>query len=969
MVNGAMLFTPLDDTWDQQTVISTPKQLAEDPEALLNLSIPYVDKHYGRADGIIDPTEYASNYTDPSTGITVYLEHNSTFLYVGLEASTSGWIAIGWKNYTDDFTTQGLNNSDLIFGYAPGTPHDDYDRVTASDVVSVQYTLQLRNGTIKDSGTLPNDDSTTPIIDDSLLQGYKDAVIGMRIGEEKHFIIPAEEGYNTPQSELYGEDLEFTITLTRINSEFTNPADSSNIIYSDEHGTSTFQHLPDANQSQIIAADGSDNGVKTQLEYYILMNSTDPNDIPIFNNTDISYPFFLMFSTSEDITQLPVRHSEWATPPLGTLIPNTGPDIIIEKPEENATLGYVVDISLNITDSASWARTTWYKFDDENWTELIYDFKTDLWETSIDLTGYDEGQYTIWFNSTDPSNFTTTETIDINIDRPYLPLLGMKLDVERTFSTKLFHTTEVIDVYTVTNNGSAPINAIEVFLPAEFGIRLLGIEIEDTEENVLECVRLEDYQGLYHWRVYMYQAVDYNQRYEFTMTSYYHSLHELINFEGNIYQVEFTKLPMVPYVLSSGQLILAFRSGDTLTTTSPEGVWYNLLPLQSDTISFEMRSYTPFIVADRHTRITIEPWGYMTYHETITMHNLGNTKESIFLFTIPEYVTSVKIFDEVGILANSQPLGVWDLNTTVDLQINLLQDRFGEDAFYPGYSYTFYIDYTIQISGHSETNSSGDVLTLPMGTFGDCLVQTHVVDVILSPAIDLKSVSGSYRLLYGVFDTTLRYTEYNTTLHNPPRIVLVYAVSLGSALRPVVFALIIGLVASIFVVHRRLSFIEGSSTESSSADGRSETRQIGAPIELLSDFAKTYSKKISLNMEMEKLESDRRKGKITKKELMLRERDVKSQVQEVDQALPTLKENLIQYGAKYRDLISQLELQDEKIEGAKAGLRQLLLRKKKQRISRAAFEKSRQDYLKTIKKATTATDRILLTFQEEAGEI
>ncbi|MCK5240689.1 MAG: hypothetical protein KAR33_14130, partial [Candidatus Thorarchaeota archaeon] len=60
---------------------------------------------------------------------------------------------------------------------------------------------------------------------------------------------------------------------------------------------------------------------------------------------------------------------------------------------------------------------------------------------------------------------------------------------------------------------------------------------------------------------------------------------------------------------------------------------------------------------------------------------------------------------------------------------------------------------------------------------------------------------------------------------------------------------------------------------------------------------------------------------------------------------------------------------DEKVEGAKAGLRQLLIRKKKQRISRTAFEKSRQDYLKTIKRATTATDRILLTIQEEAGEI
>jgi chromosome segregation ATPase len=102
---------------------------------------------------------------------------------------------------------------------------------------------------------------------------------------------------------------------------------------------------------------------------------------------------------------------------------------------------------------------------------------------------------------------------------------------------------------------------------------------------------------------------------------------------------------------------------------------------------------------------------------------------------------------------------------------------------------------------------------------------------------------------------------------------------------------------------------------------------------------------------------------------MIRERDLKSQIQEIDSQLPSLKSELMQHGSRYRDLISQLELQDEKIEGAKAGLKQLLIRKKKQRISRAAFEKSRQDYLKTIKRATTATDRIIMTFQEEAGEI
>ena len=75
------------------------------------------------------------------------------------------------------------------------------------------------------------------------------------------------------------------------------------------------------------------------------------------------------------------------------------------------------------------------------------------------------------------------------------------------------------------------------------------------------------------------------------------------------------------------------------------------------------------------------------------------------------------------------------------------------------------------------------------------------------------------------------------------------------------------------------------------------------------------------------------------------------------------------HGSRYRDMVAQLELQVEKIEGAKAGLRQLLLRKKKQRISRVAFERTREDYLKTIKRATSETDKILLSIQEEAGDI
>ncbi len=962
-----MAIVPIDSTWDSSMAAPELANQNKLSESLLNLTIPYVDRHYGIPDGIIDPKEYASNYTDPISGITVYLEQNSTVLFVGLEAETTGWIGLGWKNYTDNFQSEGLNNSDLIIGYTPGTVYDNIERVSPDDTVTVHYILTLRNGTLIQEGNVPGDDSTTPISEESLLQAYKDEIIGMRIGEVRHFIIPAEEGYNQPDQLLYGYDLEYVITLTRINSNYINPGDRSEIVYSDEYGISTYQHQPDTNQSRVLLADGSDNGQTTRLEYFIQMNSTDNHDIPFLNSTDISYPFFLMYGNTEDIYDLPAQHSEWVTPIKMTFPSNTGPDIIINSPENGSTHGYVSKLSINATDN-TFVRRVQYRVNDENWTEIEYDFKTGLWEDSIDLTEYDPGTQTIWVNATDASNTTTTKSIGIIVDRPYAPLLGMKLDVVRTYTTKLYHTAEVRDVFTVTNNGSAPINAIEFFMTEEYAKLMLAISASDGTANKLEIIQLENYQQYYHWRVYFFEPIGFQEVYTFSVVSYYHSTHTMIDFDTNLYEVTFPKLPTVPYVLRRAQSAIEFRSGDSLEGDDPGNVWTNLAPMQDDVMTFTMNSYTPYIFADRQTDITLDPWGWIYYHETIYMENLGNTKENVFTFTIPTYTTTVTIYDEVGVLANTQPGGTWQLNTTVDLQINLLKDRFGDNGFWPGYKYTFYIDYKVQIAGYDEQVPEGNHIEFPMGLFGDVPVRTHEVNLVVPYSVSVADISGDYRLLYGIFDSTFQYEVYNTTRYNAPQISLVYTMTLSTAARPVLFSLLIGLVASIYVLLRRVEFEEGTDL-SRERERASDTRQAGAPIEILSDFAKTYSRKTSLAMDLEKLESARRKGKVRKKEFMIRERDLKSQIQEIDSELPALKEELSKFGARYRDLISQLELQDEKIEGAKAGLKQLLIRKKKQRISRAAFEKSRQDYLKTIKRATTATDRILLTIQEEAGEI
>jgi FKBP-type peptidyl-prolyl cis-trans isomerase 2 len=947
-------------------------------ESTANLSIPFVDNYYGITDGIIDPTEYSFTYTDPVTGVRVYAEHNDTVLYMGLEARTSGWIGFAWKNYTDTFRSAGLNNSDVIVGYSPGAALGSYWRVQTTDAVTVHYVLTLRNGTVLQESDFPDSSSVQSLAEmtatQAALQGYIDAIVGMRIGETRHFVIPANKAYTDRSSALYGQDLIYDITLTRIYrggvSETDNPADQSQIVFSDEHGTSTFQHIRDSDQSRVLLAAGTDNGTFTQLEYAILLNSTDTNDIPLFNSTDIQFPFIFMFGNEEQLNGLPVEHTYWADPALLNFEPNAPPALKVITPEAGASLQWIASLQLNATDD--WVTSASYRFDQEDWDSLEYNFRTGFWESKIDLSTYSEGAHMITFNATDISNATAVTSVSVNINRPFLPLLGMKVDVSRKVTPTNHYGSTVVDDYAIVNNGSAPINSIDIYLPKEYASNFLSMVAVDSDGNEIVVVQLADSDGMLHWKLYFRNPIGFQEEFSFTTTMYMTGVFYLTIPTEWEYRITFMRYPYLPYVIRRAQFALTFQQQGSLVPNEPvpDSTDANLAPFSILTFSSRLRLFYPNVVSDRTTRITVGAWGWLSYRETITITNTGANPINTFDFVIPAYSTSVSVYDEVGILAQTQKTIVDSkFNETKTLIVSLSSDRFGQ-GLQTGFKYTFTVDYVVQTSSYQEATSKGNKLDIPIATITDILVRKHVIDVDMSPTVALKEASAGYRKLYGIFDVTLQYSSYNTTQRNPISLEVFYTTTLGAFARPAIFSLLIGLIGLIYVTMRKVELPEevtGPRDEEEVVD--SQPKQTGAPPELLSEFATLYSKKTGFNMDLEKLDAARRRGKVKKREYMIRERDLKKQIEEIDDKLPSLRAELIGYGAKYRNLVGQLELQDEKIEGAKAGLRQLLLRKKKQRISRVAFEKSRQDYLKTIQKATSASDRILLSLQEEAGDI
>ncbi|MHA2224935.1 MAG: DOMON domain-containing protein [Candidatus Hodarchaeales archaeon] len=63
-------------------------------------------------DGLISQNEYEQHFHDPVTSISVFMQHNSSDMFIGLVSPSLGWVGIGFGP-----TGIGMNNSNIIIGF------------------------------------------------------------------------------------------------------------------------------------------------------------------------------------------------------------------------------------------------------------------------------------------------------------------------------------------------------------------------------------------------------------------------------------------------------------------------------------------------------------------------------------------------------------------------------------------------------------------------------------------------------------------------------------------------------------------------------------------------------------------------------------------------------------------------------------------------------------------------------------
>jgi len=135
--------------------------------------------------------------------------------------------------------------------------------------------------------------------------------------------------------------------------------------------------------------------------------------------------------------------------------------------------------------------------------------------------------------------------------------------------------------------------------------------------------------------------------------------------------------------------------------------------------------------------------------------------------------------------------------------------------------------------------------------------------------------------------------------------------------------------------------------------------------EELRNYVRTYEEKRKIQRERESLEVQARKGKVPRRLFRVRSRTLESRLSVLSRDLSMLREKIRAAGARYTDMMRQIEVAETELQGVEADLLRTEARYRRGEISAAAYHKLLEDSYKRKDRAKTSIDGVLLRLKEE----
>jgi hypothetical protein len=389
-------------------------------------------------------------------------------------------------------------------------------------------------------------------------------------------------------------------------------------------------------------------------------------------------------------------------------------------------------------------------------------------------------------------------------------------------------------------------------------------------------------------------------------------------------------------------------------TQKEEGYYLNYtksnlqaLARTSTQVSFSSENknaFACFATSKLNREISIDADGGIFVSDTFVLESQNVFTVDKIRMLLPNDADSVAAYDEIGETLDTSLFQ----NETNVYQVSL--------SLVAGQFRSFRLAYYL-IKGDHLTPLEGNSLLLNLSLSENLklVAKTFTLKIVFPEGATIQSFpSQTMNIQRDVFQENLSLHLSNVTwLQNEQWSITYSHTVFWNAFRPTLWATAIVIIGSIvaFMLQRPKAPLSAVST-------------IMVPRKILNDFVETYEEKKKAQSDLEKIKGKAVKGRVSRREYKVRKTTLENQLSSLNKRLADSRQKISSGGAKYADIMRQLEVAETELDNIEADIRRIEVGFKGGKISALTYRHLLEEDLKRKDRAKTTIDGVLLRLKE-----
>jgi hypothetical protein len=356
-------------------------------------------------------------------------------------------------------------------------------------------------------------------------------------------------------------------------------------------------------------------------------------------------------------------------------------------------------------------------------------------------------------------------------------------------------------------------------------------------------------------------------------------------------------------------------------------------------------------VDDWRREISIDAWGTISVADYFLMTNNLETEASYIFIALPLNATNVLTQDPYGTvlryaLTANTPEGYAEMTV------------FLSEPVQPGEKFKLLVTYGLPRTIYLTQQGWQDyTLNISIGKPDDWFVKQLSVIVILPEGAEFQGTTKQpYEVQKEAFSTKVEFSEANVTEFSEPSFTLRYTyIILWAAFKPALWIGTGAIIVAVIVFLKRMTPRLYSAVE------------VATPFspEILRDFVNKYEERRRLKSELDSLESQVRRGKLSRRRHRLRRSSVDGRLSRLEKDLAELKAQLSSVGGRYSERMKHLETAEAEIETLDRDIERTERRFQRKEISAEARRRLLDEYSRIKERAENTIAETILRLREE----